>query len=54
MAAVVYLIAQARGRHPMTPLPLLRMRTMSLSAVIGFALNVGFYGMIFLIGLFLQ
>ncbi|WP_063757851.1 MFS transporter [Streptomyces fulvoviolaceus] len=54
VAAVVYLIAQARGRHPMTPLPLLRSRTMSLSAAIGFALNVGFYGMIFLLGLYLQ
>ncbi|MCX5095889.1 MFS transporter [Streptomyces sp. NBC_00365] len=54
VAAVVYLFAQARGRHPMTPLPLLRSRTMSLSAAIGFALNVGFYGMIFLLGLYLQ
>ncbi|MEU7305759.1 MFS transporter [Streptomyces sp. NPDC007206] len=54
VAAVVYLVAQARGRHPMTPLPLLRSRMMSLSAAIGFALNVGFYGMIFLLGLYLQ
>ncbi|WP_328869269.1 MFS transporter [Streptomyces sp. NBC_00287] len=54
VAAVVYLVAQARGRHPMTPLPLLRSRTMSLSVAIGFALNVGFYGMIFLLGLYLQ
>ncbi|WP_225890821.1 MFS transporter [Streptomyces dioscori] len=54
VAAVVYLVAQGRGRHPMTPLPLLRSRTMSLSAAIGFALNVGFYGMIFLLGLYLQ
>ncbi|MDT0549992.1 MULTISPECIES: MFS transporter [unclassified Streptomyces] len=54
VAAVVYLVAQARGRHPMTPIALLRSRTMSLSAAIGFALNVGFYGMIFLLGLYLQ
>ncbi|AQU70115.1 MFS transporter [Streptomyces niveus] len=54
VAAVVYALAQARGRHPMTPLPLLRSRTMSLAAAIGFALNVGFYGMIFLLGLYLQ
>ncbi|MFI9759256.1 MFS transporter [Streptomyces sp. NPDC051963] len=54
VAAVVYLIAQARGLHPMTPLSLLRSRTMSLSVAIGFALNVGFYGMIFLLGLYLQ
>ncbi|MFD7506072.1 MFS transporter [Streptomyces sp. NPDC059850] len=54
VSAVVYVLAQARGRHPMTPLPLLRSRTMSLTAAIGFALNVGFYGMIFLLGLYLQ
>ncbi len=54
LAAVGYVVAQARGRHPMTPLPLLRSRTMSLTAAIGFALNVGFYGMIFLLGLYLQ
>ena len=54
VAGVAYFVAQARGRHPMTPLPLLRSRTMSLSAAIGFALNVGFYGMIFLLGLYLQ
>ncbi|MER5805408.1 MFS transporter [Streptomyces mirabilis] len=54
VAAAVYLVAQARGRHPMTPLPLLRSRTMSLAVAIGFALNVAFYGMIFLLGLNLQ
>ncbi|MGW5782103.1 MFS transporter [Streptomyces sp. NPDC003863] len=54
VAASVFVIAQARGRHPMTPLPLLRSRVMSLSSTVGFALNVAFYGMIFLIGLYLQ
>ncbi|MFJ1806747.1 MULTISPECIES: MFS transporter [unclassified Streptomyces] len=54
VAAVVFVVAQARGRNPMVPLELLRARTMALSATIGFALNVGFYGMIFLLGLYLQ
>ncbi|WP_243983248.1 MFS transporter [Streptomyces sp. NEAU-YJ-81] len=54
VAAIVFGAAQARGRHPMTPLPLLRSRTVALSVAIGFALNVGFYGMIFLLGLYLQ
>ncbi|MEV7887082.1 MFS transporter [Streptomyces sp. NPDC002817] len=54
VAAVVFVAAQARGRNPMVPLELLRARTMALSATIGFALNVGFYGMIFLLGLYLQ
>jgi DHA2 family methylenomycin A resistance protein-like MFS transporter len=53
-AAAVFLVAQARGQNPMVPLELLRARTMALSATIGFALNVGFYGMIFLLGLYLQ
>ncbi|MFD4370593.1 MFS transporter [Streptomyces sp. NPDC058486] len=54
VAATLFVFAQARGRHPMTPLPLLRSRVMSLSSAIGFALNVAFYGMIFLIGLYFQ
>jgi DHA2 family methylenomycin A resistance protein-like MFS transporter len=54
VAATAYVLAQAYGRHPMTPLPLVRSRAVSLSSVIGFALNVSFYGMIFLIGLYLQ
>ncbi|WP_037914227.1 MFS transporter [Actinacidiphila yeochonensis] len=53
-AAAVFTLSQARGRHPMVGLPLLRERTMVLSAAIGFALNVGFYGMIFLLSLDLQ
>ncbi|MDX3635653.1 MFS transporter [Streptomyces europaeiscabiei] len=53
-AAMVFLTSQARGRNPMVPLELLRARTMALSATIGFALNVGFYGMIFLLGQYLQ
>ncbi|MFI7153598.1 MFS transporter [Nonomuraea sp. NPDC050022] len=54
VAAVVFVVAQARGTHPMVPLPLLRSRTMAISAAVGFAMNVGFYGMIFLLGLYLQ
>ncbi|KPI22726.1 drug resistance transporter, EmrB/QacA subfamily [Actinobacteria bacterium OV320] len=54
VAGAVFVVAQARGRNPMVPLELLRARTMALSATIGFALNVGFYGMIFLLGLYLQ
>ncbi|MGW9133480.1 MFS transporter [Streptomyces sp. NPDC055681] len=54
IAAVVFVIVQARREHPMVPLTLLRSRTMALTAGIGFALNVGFYGMIFLLSLYLQ
>ncbi|MFB7992282.1 MFS transporter [Streptomyces sp. NPDC056002] len=54
IAAVVFVTVQARREHPMVPLTLLRSRTMALTAGIGFALNVGFYGMIFLLSLYLQ
>ncbi|WP_377267782.1 MFS transporter [Peterkaempfera sp. SMS 1(5)a] len=54
VAAVVFVVSQARGRHPMVGPALLRERTMVVSAAIGFALNVGFYGMIFLLSLYLQ
>ncbi|MGP3756817.1 MFS transporter [Streptomyces sp. IBSNAI001] len=53
-AAAVFVGAQARGRHPMVGLALLQDRTMVLASAIGFALNVGFYGMIFLLSLYLQ
>lgn len=53
-AAAVFLAGQARGAHPMVPLTLLRSRAMSVAATVGFAINVGFYGMVFLLSLYLQ
>ncbi|WP_330288738.1 MFS transporter [Streptomyces canus] len=54
VAAAVFLLSQARGKHPMVPLELLRARTMAVSVGVGFAVNVGFYGMVFLLSLYLQ
>ncbi|MET7945110.1 MFS transporter [Streptomyces sp. NPDC005302] len=54
VAGVVFVLSQARGRHPMVGLALLRERTMVVAAGIGLALNVGFYGMIFLLSLYFQ
>ncbi|MGW1709956.1 MFS transporter [Streptomyces sp. NPDC002206] len=54
VAAVVFVVAQVRGPHSVIGLTLLRERTMVVSAPIGFALNTGFYGMIFLLSLYLQ
>ncbi|MFF8195084.1 MFS transporter [Streptomyces bobili] len=54
IAGVVFLVAQARGKSPMVPMPLLRARTMLISSTVGFALNIGFYGMVFLLSLYLQ
>ncbi len=45
---------QARGRHPMLPLSLFRSRTVSVAVVIGFAFMVGYYGLPFVMSLYLQ
>ncbi|MEU6511227.1 MFS transporter [Streptomyces sp. NPDC046942] len=54
VGATVFLVAQARGRHPMVPLSLLRRRTVVISCVTGFAFMAGFYGMVFVFSLYLQ
>jgi len=57
-AAVVALAAfgvlQARGRHPMMPLSLFRSRTVTVALVAGFAFMVGYYGLPFVMSLYLQ
>ncbi|MGW8556651.1 hypothetical protein [Streptomyces tubercidicus] len=42
-AAAAFLTAQARGAHPMLPLPLFRSRVVAVSLVVGFMLNAAFY-----------
>ncbi|MFL6138672.1 MAG: DHA2 family efflux MFS transporter permease subunit [Frankiaceae bacterium] len=49
-----FLAAQARGPHPMVPLALLRRRTVSISVAVGFAFIVGYYGLPFVMSLYLQ
>ncbi|WP_051901353.1 MFS transporter [Streptomyces aureus] len=53
-ALAAFLAAQARGRHPMMPLDLFRSRTVTAAVVIGFAFIVGYYGLPFVISLYLQ
>jgi MFS transporter, DHA2 family, methylenomycin A resistance protein len=53
-AAAVFVLLQARGRHPMLPLSLFRSRTVSVSVVVGFAFMVGYYGLPFVMSLYLQ
>ena len=45
---------QARGTHPMMPLGLFRSRTVVIANVTGFAFIVGYYGLPFLMSLYLQ
>jgi MFS transporter, DHA2 family, methylenomycin A resistance protein len=57
MAAVslaVFGLLQARRRHPMLPLSLFRSRTVSAAVVVGFAFMVGYYGLPFVMSLYLQ
>jgi MFS transporter, DHA2 family, methylenomycin A resistance protein len=54
VALAAFIVLQARGRHPMLPLSLFRSRTVSVSVVIGFAFMVGYYGLPFVMSLYLQ
>ncbi|WP_406314506.1 MFS transporter [Streptosporangium sp. NBC_01639] len=53
-AAVAFLTVQARGSHPMLPLPLFRSRVVAVSLVVGFMLNAAYYGGVFIFSLYLQ
>jgi MFS transporter, DHA2 family, methylenomycin A resistance protein len=53
-ALAAFLVGQARGRHPMVPLTLFRSRNVSIALAIGFAFIVGYYGLPFVMSLYLQ
>jgi DHA2 family methylenomycin A resistance protein-like MFS transporter len=54
IGAVVFLIAQARGRHPMMPLDLFRSTTVSTGLGIAFVTMAAFYGVVFVQSLYFQ
>lgn len=54
VSAITFYVMEKRHRAPMVPLTMLRDRTVSVSLAVGFAINVGFYGVVFLLGLYLQ
>jgi MFS transporter, DHA2 family, methylenomycin A resistance protein len=54
VSLAVFGVLQARGRHPMVPLDLFRSRTVSVAVVAGFAFMVGYYGLPFVMSLYLQ
>lgn len=49
-----FVIAQVRGRHPMIPRELVHSRTVLVASAVGFAFMVGFYGLPFVMSLYLQ
>ena len=54
LGLAVFLAAQARGAHPMMPLDLFRSRNLSISVAVGFAFMVGYFGLAFVMSLYLQ
>jgi MFS family permease len=49
-----FAIAETRAAHPMVPLGLFRSRAVTVCVAIGFAVNVAFYGVIFVLSLYFQ
>jgi DHA2 family methylenomycin A resistance protein-like MFS transporter len=54
LALIAFLLAEVRGAHPMVPLQLFHSRTVAVSISVGFAFTIGFYGLVFLLSLYLQ
>jgi MFS transporter, DHA2 family, methylenomycin A resistance protein len=54
VALVAFFAAEARAAHPMVPLGLFRSRPVVVSVAGGFSFTVGFYGLVFLLSLYLQ
>jgi MFS transporter, DHA2 family, methylenomycin A resistance protein len=54
VAGIVFVVTQQRGRHPMVPFHAFRSRPTLVPLAVGFAFMVGFYGMVFVLSLYLQ
>jgi DHA2 family methylenomycin A resistance protein-like MFS transporter len=54
VAMAAFAIAETRAAHPMVPLGLFRSRAVTVCVAIGFAVNVAFYGVIFVLSLYFQ
>jgi EmrB/QacA subfamily drug resistance transporter len=54
LASVAFMAIEARAAHPMVPRGLLRARNVAVPVAVGFAFVVGFYGLPFVISLYLQ
>ncbi|MDQ3825135.1 MAG: DHA2 family efflux MFS transporter permease subunit [Actinomycetota bacterium] len=54
VALAAFLAVEARVAHPMVPLDLFRSRNVSVANAVGFAFIVGYYGLPFVMSLYLQ
>lgn len=52
--AVAFVLQERRARHPMLPLGLFRNETFSGASFVGLAINLGFYGQLFVMSLYFQ
>jgi len=53
-AMAAFAIAETRAAHPMVPPGLFRSRAVTVCVAIGFAVNIAFYGVIFVLSLYFQ
>ena len=53
-ALAAFIVLQARGAHPPLPLSLFRSRTVTVAVATGFAFMTGYYGLPFVMSLYLQ
>ncbi|TDQ01555.1 MFS transporter [Labedaea rhizosphaerae] len=54
VAGVAFVLAQRRAKDPMLPLSLFRDATLSAGTAVGLLINLGFYGELFVLNLYLQ
>jgi DHA2 family methylenomycin A resistance protein-like MFS transporter len=54
LAAAVFLLVEARTAQPMLPLAVFRSRELSAATMVGFLMNLGFYGQLFVLTLSFQ
>lgn len=54
LTGILFLIIERHGRNPMLPLALFASRIFSAANAVGFAINFGFYGQLFILSLFFQ
>jgi EmrB/QacA subfamily drug resistance transporter len=53
-ALATFLLSQARGGQPMVPLEMFRSRNVTIAVAVGFTFIVGYYGLPFVMSLYLQ
>jgi MFS family permease len=54
LAVGAFLWVEARSAHPVAPLSMFRQRAVSTAVLVGSALNFSYYGLVFVLGLYLQ